>query len=257
MSPLEKSGRLALTLIIAVASSACGSAAGDSSELGGEPDDESWGEAPLGKADGLSTPPARKALIARFQEPALTDGEREVILGRYSDVDPDGVVPSSLLDRALVYFDVNEDLLENPRWLTVIDFSQHSSQRRLYVVDMDSGSVERHVVAHGSGSDTNDDGHADAFSNVNNSHQSSLGYYLTGETYSGKWGLSLRLDGLSETNDKARSRAIVMHGASYVVDGRSRQGRSWGCPAIPMAHRDALVGRLKEGSLLYADLATD
>ena len=109
-------------------------------------------------------------------------------------------------------------------------------------------------MAHGSGSDPNDEGVPTVFSNVNNSHQSSLGFYLTAETYLGKWGLSLRLDGLSETNNhNARPRAIVMHGASYVKDGRSKQGRSWGCPAIPMAERDAVIAKLKSGSLMYAD----
>lgn len=254
---LEPARHVAIAATVSLACPACSATSDERDPLGAELEDEANGEVPLGKADGLTPSPARKAVLARFRTPELTDDERAEILHRYTNVDPSGVVPSSLLERALVFYDANLDLLENPRFVTVLDFSQHSSERRLYVVDTESGSVERHVVAHGSGSDTNDDGRAEAFSNVENSHQSSLGYYLTGETYHGKWGLSLRLDGLSPSNANARARAVVMHGASYVADGRTKQGRSWGCPAIPMADRDQVIGELKEGSLLFADLATE
>lgn len=248
-------GYLAATLSFAAITSGCGASAADfQEEPGQEEEDESWGEAPLGKADS-ATLAERKELAAKFKAPTLTDAEQQEVLGRYSDIDPDGEVPRALLEDALLYYDFNWDLLENTRYLTVIDFSQHSSKRRFYVVDMESGELERHVVAHGSGSDPDNDGVPTQFSNVNNSHKSSLGFYLTAETYSGKWGLSLRLDGLSETNSKARPRAIVMHGASYVVDGKSKQGRSWGCPAVPLSERTALITKLKEGSLMYAERA--
>lgn len=249
---------LAACVTAAVPISGCGPALSDSDPLAAEEDDESWGEAVLGKADGATSEAvlaARREVAAKFQEPALSTAERQAVLERYSNVDPSAEVPRGLLEDALIYYDVNSELLDNPRYITVIDFSQHSSKRRLYVVDMEEGSVERHVVAHGSGSDSDNDGVPTSFSNVFNSHESSLGFYLTAETYSGKWGLSLRLDGLSETNSNVRPRAIVMHGASYVVDGKSKQGRSWGCPAVPLSERTKLIGKLKDGSLMYAERA--
>ena len=259
MRTLARVAYLAATLSVAVVASGCGSSASDfDGPSGAEEDDESWGEPPLGnvgKADGTweATLAARKEFTAKFKLPALTDAEQQEVLERYSNIDADREVPRDLLEDALVYYDLNWDLLENPDYLTLIDFSQHSSKRRLYVVDMQTGELERYVVAHGSGSDPDNDGFPSQFSNVNNSHKSSLGFYLAAETYHGKWGLSLRLDGLSETNSDARPRAIVMHGASYVVDGKAKQGRSWGCPAIPMAGKDVLIGKLKAGSLMYAE----
>jgi len=241
-------------LTIAFVCSACGPTMSDSADGAGDDQDESWGEfTSLGKADGAGMSAAHKELLAKFADPDLTNDEQKEVLDRYADIDPNGVVPADLLERALVYYDFNHDLLDNDRYLTVIDFAQHSSKKRLYIVDMHDGSLERHVVAHGSGSDPNNDGIATQFSNVANSHKSSLGMYLTAETYSGKWGLSLRLDGLSETNSEARDRAIVMHGASYVANGKSKQGRSWGCPAIPLGERDEVIPMLKGGSLMYAE----
>ena len=75
---------------------------------------------------------------------------------------------------------------------------------------------------------------------------------MTGETYDGKHGNSLRLDGVSPTNSNARARAVVMHGADYVSEGRSKQGRSWGCLALPSPDKDAVIAKLKGGSVIYA-----
>jgi hypothetical protein len=258
MRSFEGVRSLVPALVLAFASTACGAAASDFDDGASNGEDESWGEATsLGKADGAGMTAAHKALLAKFEDPALTDAEEQAVLNRYPDVDPHGDVPGDLLERALVYYDFNLELLDNDRYLTVIDFSQHSGKRRLYLIDMHDGSVERHVVAHGSGSDPDNDGVATKFSNVSNSHKSSLGFYLTAETYSGKWGLSLRLDGLSETNSAARPRAIVMHGASYVANGKSKQGRSWGCPAIPLSERNTVIPMLKEGSLMYAERSAE
>ena len=189
-----------------------------------------------------------------FKEPTFSATEKATVLARYAFVDPRREVPRGLLENALQYYDFNKTRLKVKDVLTVIDFSQHSSKRRFYIVDMENGSVERHVVSHGQNSDPENDGIPKQFSNVEGSLQSSLGYYVTAETYSGKWGFSLRLDGLSSTNSNVRQRAVVMHGATYVVDGKSIQGRSWGCPALPMNEKDAVINKVKGGSLLYADI---
>ncbi|HRG98541.1 MAG TPA: murein L,D-transpeptidase catalytic domain family protein [Polyangiaceae bacterium] len=189
-----------------------------------------------------------------FKEPVYSASEKAAVLARYAHVDRGNVVSGVLLDNALQYYHFNLQRLRNPRYLTIIDFSLHSSKRRLFLIDMQTGRVEPHVVAHGSGSDPENDGVPSGFSNREGSNASSIGYYVTAETYSGKWGNSLRLDGLSSTNSNVRARAVVMHGASYVDDGRSLQGRSWGCPALPMDEKDAVIAKVKGGSLLYADL---
>ena len=137
------------------------------------------------------------------------------------------------------------------RYLTVIDLAAHSSAPRMFVFDTKTGKHESMLVAHGKGSDPDHDGYADHFSNTVNSRMSSVGAYVTGETYFGRHGLSLRLDGLDATNDRARERAIVMHGADYVAPERKRLGRSWGCPAIDRRLVKRVLPKLAGGTFLY------
>ena len=139
--------------------------------------------------------------------------------------------------------------------LTVIDYSRPSTEPRLFVIDMPAGRVvfaER--VAHGKASGENA---TERFSNSLGSRMTSLGVFLAAEPYAGQHGLSLRLDGLEPGfNDRARERAIVMHGASYVNDviigAMGRLGRSWGCPAVRPGIAKKLIDTIKEGSLVVA-----
>jgi hypothetical protein len=137
----------------------------------------------------------------------------------------------------------------------VIDFSRPSTQKRLWVYDLRSRALLFHEhVAHGRGSGAN---MASSFSNVPESYQSSLGLFRTGEAYVGKHGLSLRLDGLERgINDRARERAIVIHGADYVnattAQAQGRLGRSLGCPAVRPEIAKPLIDAVKEGGLLFA-----
>ena len=146
-------------------------------------------------------------------------------------------------------------LVEDPATLTVIDYSRRSVDRRLWVFDLRTGRVLHHeLVAHGQG--TGGD-RASAFSNEPDSHQSSLGLFLTADTYVGRNGYSLRLDGLDPGfNDRARERAIVMHGAPYVSDAfaraQGRLGRSWGCPALGDDVARTVIDRIKGGNLVFA-----
>ena len=139
--------------------------------------------------------------------------------------------------------------------LAVIDFSRPSSQKRLWIFDLAAQRLlyDEHV-AHGEGSGDN---MATAFSNVDDSHQSSLGLFATAETYYGANGYSLRMDGLEPgINDNARQRAIVIHGADYVnpllVNTQGRIGRSWGCPAVKRDISASLIDTMKEGNLVFA-----
>lgn len=169
----------------------------------------------------------------------------------YSHLDPGKVVPSRALSQAVAYLKKYGSNFDNDGYLVVIDYSQHSSRKRFYLINLNSGKVERHAVAHGSGSDTDNDGYATRFSNAEGSKATSLGFYRTLGTYSGKWGYSLRLQGLSSTNSNAYERAIVIHGASYVSDS-GHAGRSWGCPALDLDISASVITRIKGGALVYA-----
>ncbi len=125
----------------------------------------------------------------------------------------------------------------------------------MFIVDMRSGKVTKLHVAHGSGSDPKNKGVPTRFSNRVNSKASSLGFYRAAEPYKGKHGLSVRLDGLSSTNSRARERAVVVHGAKYVYDSDIKPGRSAGCLAVSMSWHKAVANMIKDGSIIYAGLA--
>jgi hypothetical protein len=195
--------------------------------------------------------------LSAFEESELQKFTEPTQLGAVSTghLDPKGLVPRALLNKAVSYYQTNLSLLGNRSYLAVIDYSARSTQKRLYIVNMATGAVQAFHVAHGAGSDRNSDGYADQFSNTNDSNMTSLGFFRTGETYNGAHGRSLRLDGLSGTNSNARERAIVIHGAGYVKDSNVVQGRSWGCPAVSMRSRDKVVGLLKGGAIVFAGLS--
>jgi len=138
--------------------------------------------------------------------------------------------------------------------LTLIDFSKPSDSKRLYIIDVRNGKILRSaLVAHGRNSG---DVFATRFSNRPGSNQSSLGFYLTENTYDGKNGYSLVLKGLDRgINDKAEMRSIVMHGANYVSEGfisrNGHLGRSLGCPAVSMERCFDLIDLIKDGSCLF------
>lgn len=167
----------------------------------------------------------------------------------YDHLDPKHVVPTDILRKAVAFFDANKAKIGNQDYITVVDFRKHSSQQRMWVIEMATGVVGAYWVAHGAGSDKNNDGYAERFSNENNSHASSIGFYLTGSQYVGRNGQSLRLHGLSSTNSNAYERAVVLHGSDYVYTGHA--GPSWGCPAFERKYVTSLLPRLDLGSLLY------
>lgn len=144
-------------------------------------------------------------------------------------------------------------LLENENILTVCDFSQPSGNKRMYIIDVKNYKVLVNTyVAHGKNSGLK---YAERFSNKLQSHQSSLGFYVTKGTYKGKHGLSLRLAGLEKGfNDNAERRAVVVHGAGYIGEawsGTATQGRSFGCPAVPNSVSKKVIGLIKNGTTLF------
>ena len=139
----------------------------------------------------------------------------------------------------------------------ICDFGLHSSQPRFHFVDLLSGQVNSALVAHGSGSDPEHDGWLNDYSNLPDSWATSRGAYITWEWYEGRYGTSVRLGGLDETNSNAFPRAIVMHQANYAAPDHvarwGRLGRSNGCPAFgPETFPDVLY-RLRGGRLIFAD----
>jgi hypothetical protein len=144
--------------------------------------------------------------------------------------------------------------LKNKNIITIIDFSKPSVQERFFVIDLDKKQVlYKTLVAHGKNSGENN---ADSFSNDPKSLKSCLGFFLTAETYSGKHGYSLKLDGVEPgINDNARKRSIVIHGADYVSKDFAAQygrlGRSWGCPALPVDCSKEIIDKISNGSCLF------
>jgi L,D-transpeptidase catalytic domain len=149
---------------------------------------------------------------------------------------------------------VNKYFLSNKQILSIIDFSKPSTQKRLFIIDIaDQKLLLETLVAHGKGSGTN---LPTRFSNKVGSNQSSLGFFRTAETYFGKHGYSLMLEGLEKgINDNARRRAIVIHGAKYVsknfIKCYNRLGRSWGCPAVSEELSQKIINMIKGGTCLF------
>lgn len=143
--------------------------------------------------------------------------------------------------------------------MTVIDYSLASRERRLWVLDLEQGTVlARELVAHGKGTGGDI---ARRFSDAEGSYQSSLGTFLTGATYRGKHGLSLRLKGLDRgLNAHAEARGIVVHGAEYVnqaiVSQLGRLGRSQGCPALNPAVAPRIIRLIKGGTVVFSYFPT-
>ncbi len=138
--------------------------------------------------------------------------------------------------------------------LTICDFSLSSNTKRMWVINVNTKKVlYNNLVAHGMGSGEE---YATRFSNIEDSHQSSLGFYLTGDIYQGENGTSLKLDGIDGMwNNKAFDRAIVVHGADYVsstfASANNRLGRSHGCPALPREVAVPIINKIANGNVLF------
>jgi hypothetical protein len=193
---------------------------------------------------------------ATIEETTVTPTSSAFDAARWAEVEVGGVDPDVLsLALQAASAAVERGDAKNPATLTVIDFSRPSTVERMWVYDLATRELLfKEFVSHGRGSGRTD---ATMFSNVPESNQSSLGLYRTAETYIGKHGYSLRLDGLERgINDRARERAIVMHGAEYVNGAAAKAqgylGRSLGCPALRPEVTRELIEAVKDGGLLFA-----
>ena len=137
-------------------------------------------------------------------------------------------------------------------YTSIIDYSKPSTEPRLYLINLNTGGVEKFLVAHGQNSGS---AVASAFSNIDDSKKSSLGLYIAGDVYYGHHGRSLHLHGIEASNSNAMLRDIVIHSADYVsydfIKSRGRLGRSWGCPAVSPGVIEHVINTMKNGSVIY------
>lgn len=189
--------------------------------------------------------------FARVLQPStLSESQKFKILQNYQHLDPKKEVPRDLLEATIIYFDLNKAKFENKNYFTVINYTSRSDNYRFFVIDLNSGVVEKYHTAHGWGSDKDMDGFANSFGNVEGSRKSSLGFAKSGEVYSGKFQRSLRLDGLSISNSNLRSRAIVVHGWDGIHERNEIPGVTQGCPALDWTVKDAIIDKIQSGSLI-------
>jgi hypothetical protein len=172
-------------------------------------------------------------------------------------LDPKGLIRKPLLAAAIVALDRHKDRVSDASRLFIADFSKHSSEARLFKVDMATGEVTAYRTAHGRGSDPDRSGYARRFSNQPGSFASSLGAYVTlGEAFGLRHGRHVGLDGLDPSNSMVKDRAIVVHSAEYCeipfLRAWGMLGRSEGCFATSAKELAELMPEMGQGRLLYA-----
>lgn len=170
----------------------------------------------------------------------------------YTEIGLDGQLSFEAFENAI--FGLENLNFKNKNIITIIDFSRPSTEKRMFVIDLYNKNILFHtIVSHGRNSG---DKYATSFSNRHGSYQSSLGFYTTENTYQGRNGYSLVLNGLEKgINDQAKARAVVVHGADYCsesfIKSTGRLGRSYGCPALPRKLSRPIINTIKNGSMVY------
>jgi hypothetical protein len=172
-------------------------------------------------------------------------------------LDPNGLVPAALMARAMAALDIHHRRVPLRDRMYLVDFKRYSGEERLFEVDLVGGGVTAFRTCHGKGSDPAHSGYARNFSNTPESYMSSVGAYATaGANYGAQQGPNVLLDGLEYSNDKARERAIIVHGADYAdpefLAREGKLGRSYGCFSVSHLDLPALRQRMGEGRLLFA-----
>ena len=170
-------------------------------------------------------------------------------------LDPDGLIRPDILARAVDAMKAHAAQTPETGRLVVVDYGLHSSQPRLFVINLETGAVSAYRAAHGMGTDVDHDGYLDSFSSLPGSQASSEGTYRFAEEYTGRHGQSFRLDGLDETNATARSRAIVIHAASYAepefLARHGKLGRSNGCIVFSEDDLARFIDEVPQGTLIF------
>lgn len=204
-------------------------------------------KAPLVAAIAETSAPASAAPAPAIQTATLTP----------PPLDPRGHVRKELMERAMAALDIHHRRIPLRDRMYLVDFQKFSGDERLYEVDLVGGEVTVLRTCHGRGSDPSHTGYAKRFSNTPDSNMSSVGAFATaGAGWGAQQGPNVLLDGLEYTNDKARERAIIVHGADYAdpdfLAREGKLGRSYGCFSVAHADLPALRERMGEGRLLFA-----
>jgi L,D-transpeptidase catalytic domain len=171
------------------------------------------------------------------------------------NINASGALRADLLNRALEAQKTHAGAAKDTGRLVIVDYSRHSKEERLFVVNLENGDVTGFRAAHGRGSDTDHDGYLDRFSDEPGSSASPEGAMVIAEEYRGKHGLSLRLDGLDETDKSSRERAIVIHAADYAepefLSRFGKLGRSNGCIVFSKADLKRFLADVPKGTLMF------
>lgn len=172
-------------------------------------------------------------------------------------LDPRGLVRKELMDRAMAALDIHHRRVPLRDRMYLVDFKKYSGEERLYEVDLVGGHVTALRTSHGRGSDPAHTGFARDFGNTPESYKSSVGAYATaGASHGAQQGPNVLLDGLEYSNDRARERAIIVHGADYAdpdfLAREGKLGRSYGCFSVAHTDLPSLRERMGEGRLLFA-----
>lgn len=207
-------------------------------------------------AGGLLISSAASSVGIPLTNMILPQITRDRLAPTLPSIAPTGVNPM-LFQRAKAALATHGASIRNRDTIGVVDFSLPSSEPRFHVIHLASNQVESFRVAHGSGSDPDHSGFVEMFSNEFGSHATSNGTYITADTYEGKYGLSMKVDGLDATNNNAEPRAIVIHNAWYAEDDmipvHGKLGRSEGCFAFSRASQWKVMSRLGGGRMIYAE----
>lgn len=204
----------------------------------------------------LSGAAASQVLPSRLPGPiTLPDPLAPVPAAPVARTTPVGINPQ-LFAKAKAALD-SRNWIRHRDFIGIVDFAAGSHEARFHVVHLPSGNVESYRVAHGRGSDPGHIGYVERFSNDFGSHATSNGAYVTGDTYEGKYGHSMKVHGLDWSNNNAEARAIVIHNAWYAEDdmlaAHGKLGRSEGCFAFSRRSQWDVMQRLGDGRLIYAD----
>src|SRR5690606_2664662 len=192
------------------------------------------------------------ASVATIDVPTATSEEKSGYIELYHDFGLSQTIQFKAFEQAMQ--GLEKVTVKNKNIISSIAFTLPSTEKRMVVLDLEKKQVLFHtIVSHGRNSGEK---YATSFSNKHGSYQSSLGLYLTENTYFGAIGYSLRLEGLEKgINDQANPSAVVIHGADYcsqeIINSTGRLGRSYGCPALPREISDKVINTIKNGTLLY------